>query len=509
MLALNTMHRSFSGLFQQLDFLQGAPQGFLMLQKLAVVLLDNNEYSLRAVPFICGSLALVLMLPLARETLSPLAVPVAVALFAVSDPLINWTAYAKQYAVDVLMAVVVLWVGLRLVNRPRRGFELALFSAVGVAAIWLSHPSVFVLAGVSTALVVGALVEREWRRVVVISAASVPWLLSFGVFILTSLHELKDLQSAIGGGPGAYVGSSRPGSSTFTALRGDFGEFRYVSGIPHVFERGSTDAGQLILLIALGFCIVGLLSLPGKRLEKQLAILVPVILMFIAWGLDKYPLLGRTQLFLIPSFILLLAEGVNCSITRPRRASVRAASATCSVVVAIALVAPTLGHVTKPRRFEDLKPVLNYLAARQLPGDTVYVYYTAQYQLRYYMECGCAGAEFESARRSGLWPMRRGPGGSDEFAPALLSVPPRLIIAPYRGRDPQPYVGDLSALRGRRRVWFLLSSLEESRRIFLLRELDKRGTLRAAFSLGNGKNAAGTYLYDMTQPARTITPGSG
>lgn len=499
MLALNIIHRSFSGLFHQLDFLQGAPQGFLILQKLAVILLGNSEYSLRVVPFICGSLALVLIVPLARETVRPMAVLLAVAFFAVSDPLINWTVYDKQYAVDVLMAVVVLWVGLRSANRPQRGLEIVLFSVSGVAAVWLSHPSVFVLAGVSTALVVGSLIERDWRRVLVISAASGPWVLSFGVFVLTSLHELGDLQSAIGGGAGGHLSSGSSGSSKLTSLKEDFGQFRYVSGVPHVLEHGGNDVGQLIFAIALSFCAVGLFTLTGKKLEKQIALLAPLVFMLIAWGVHKYPLFGRTQLFLVPSFVLLLAQGATSAILKPRCVSARAGSAACTALVLVAMAAPALKHIAHPRRFEDMKPVLNYLGDHQLRGDTVYVYYTGQYQLRYYLECGCAGPGFQRARKAGLWQTRPGLGGFDEFAPALNSVSPQLIIAPFRGRNPQPYVVDLDAFRGRKRVWVLLSSLEDNRRAFLLRQLNERGTTRMSFSVGSGKNAVGVYLYDMTQ----------
>jgi hypothetical protein len=159
---------------------------------------------------------------------------------------------------------------------------------------------------------------------------------------------------------------------------------------------------------------------------------------------------------------------------------------------------PSLGHATHPRRFEDLRPVLAYLASNERSGDSLYVYYTAQYQLRYYLECGCAGRAVEYARDSGRWPYRPGPGGPGEFAPALLSVPPRFIVAPFRGRDPLPYVSDFEAFRDRRRVWFFLSSLEDPRRAFLLAELDKRGVRRAAFVVGRGKDAAAVYRYDMT-----------
>jgi hypothetical protein len=501
MLALNIVHRPFSELFERLDFLQGAPAGFLVMQKLAVDALGNDEYSLRLVPFVAGTLALILIVSLAREAVTPTAVPVVVLLFAVSDPLINWTAYAKPYAVDVLVAVLVLWVGLRVLRRPERLSVFVLFAALGAAAIWFSNSSVFVLAGVSTAFVGGALVRKEWRHAAVLSIASTPWLVSFGVFAFTLLHNLSAIQGLECSTcfPGGTSGSSP--SSGLHSLRGSLGEFRYAAGIPHFLDTGNNDAGLLVFFIALGFCLIGLRSLAARRPEAGVILLAPLIFMLIAWGLHKYPTLGRTQLFLVPNFVLLVGEGAAYAATIARRLSMRAVIAACTGVVSLAVAAPSLGHVAHPRAFEDMKPVLRYLARNQRTDDVLYVYYTAQYQFRYYLECRCAGAAFETARRAGLWPTRPGPGGHDEFASALLSVLPRFIVPPYRGRDPSNYVSDLEALRGHKRVWFLLSSLEDPRKTFLLHQLDERGTRRAAFSTGKGKNAAGVYLYDMTRSA--------
>src|SRR5580700_12278379 len=53
-LALNIINRSFSGLAQPLDYDQGAPLGFLFVQKLLTVLLGNADYVLRIFPLICG-----------------------------------------------------------------------------------------------------------------------------------------------------------------------------------------------------------------------------------------------------------------------------------------------------------------------------------------------------------------------------------------------------------------------------------------------------------------------
>jgi hypothetical protein len=506
MLALNIVHRSYSGFLRQLDFLQGAPLGFLTIQKLVVDALGNDEYSLRLLPFIVGSLALVLIVFLARENLLRAAVPLATVAFAVSDPLINWTVYAKPYSGDVFLSVVVLWVALRALHQPANPSVLITFAVVGALAVWLSYASVFVLAGVSTALISGALVRKEWRRATLIAAATSAWLASFGVFGFTLLRNLSSLQSidcvnCFAGGSGGSGGG--PSTSGLHSLRASFGEFRYVSGVPHFLDRGPYDAGLLIFFIAVCFCALGLYTLVVRQPETGLALVAPLAFALIAWALHKYPMFGRTQLFLIPNFVLLLAQGMAYAFATAARMSVRVVTAGCGAIVLLAIAAPSLGHIAHPRRFEDLKPVLGYLATGERPGDTLYVYYAAEYQLRYYLECRCAGMAFETARRSGLWPIRRGPGGPAEFAPALLSVPPRLIIAPYRGRDPSNYLSDIDALRGRKRAWFLLSSLEQGRRKVLLDELDQRGTRVAAFSVGKGKNAAAVFLYDMTRPGRS------
>src|SRR5438105_8851772 len=51
-LALNIVNRSMGGLFKPLDHEQGAPFGFLVVEKLAVICFGNNELALRLVPML-------------------------------------------------------------------------------------------------------------------------------------------------------------------------------------------------------------------------------------------------------------------------------------------------------------------------------------------------------------------------------------------------------------------------------------------------------------------------
>jgi hypothetical protein len=495
-LALNIMHRSFTALLGQLDYQQAAPEGFLVIQKLVVVSLGASECALRLFPFLAGCVALALMVPLAREVVSRNASALAVLLFATSDRLINWSVYDKQYAVDVLLCVVALLVGLRLRDRPERRSTLVLFGAVGAGAIWFSHASVFVFAGVSSVLCFRWALRRSWRRALTVAAGSVPWLASLGIFVLTSSHNLVLLQTVLRGSPGAFAGS---GGSGLRPIEQGLGEFRYASGVPHFLSLGNVDAGLLVLVLAGCFCVIGFVSLLHRLPDMALLLVAPLGFMLVAWGLGKYPLLGRTQLFLVPGFVLLMAEGIASAATRSHRVSIRALSTVLALLVAITLAAPSLGHVVHPRRFDDMKPVLKYLARHQRSRDTLYVYYTSPYQLRYYLECGCGGGSLSTARRSALWPLRGGPGGKAAFAPAMLSVPPRLIVAPFRGDDPSNYISDIKALPNRRRVWILLSALDDSRTRLLLELFDRTGIRRASFEVDQGMNAASVYLYDMTR----------
>src|SRR6185369_12938757 len=58
----------------------------------------------------------------------------------------------------------------------------------GAAVIWFSHPSVFVLAGVGSWLIIGATAKKDWQRLVRLSMACGIWLVSFGTSYLVTLR---------------------------------------------------------------------------------------------------------------------------------------------------------------------------------------------------------------------------------------------------------------------------------------------------------------------------------
>jgi hypothetical protein len=150
------------------------------------------------------------------------------------------------------------------------------------------------------------------------------------------------------------------------------------------------------------------------------------------------------------------------------------------VLVGLLLFHPLVlaGHqlVAPPER-EELAPVVRYLEAHRQDGDLVYVYYGAQFALRYYAP-------------------RLGVRGRD----VVTGVAARTAWARY--------VEDLQQLRGRPRVWVLFShvyargGVDEER--FFLHHLDTMGTRQDRFQ----RTGASVYLYDLRQaPSGAIADG--
>src|SRR5215204_1783919 len=100
-LALNLVERSPSELVGALDFNQAAPVGFLEAEKLIIAFFGSDEYALRFLPLLLSLVAIVLFCGVAQRVLRPSAALVAVAIFALLDPLVYYAATAKQYAFDV------------------------------------------------------------------------------------------------------------------------------------------------------------------------------------------------------------------------------------------------------------------------------------------------------------------------------------------------------------------------------------------------------------------------
>ena len=170
-----------------------------------------------------------------------------------------------------------------------------------------------------------------------------------------------------------------------------------------------------------------------RRERAVLAILVlPLLLTLSAATIHAYPFGSRLTLFLVPSLVVLIGAGgamIWESVIPGRRF--------IAVLILLSILLPTavrdLYYVMIPQKREEIRPVLAYIRDHRQPGDTLYIFYISEVPFRYY------------ENRFGLTPDRFG-----------LADMPTIFGEPGQA-DPSLYRTDLFRLRGRGRVWVLIT----------------------------------------------------
>ncbi len=419
MIALNLCDRPAAQLFQPLARDQAAPVAFLLAGNLSVTLFGPTEFALR-LPALVGSLAGLGLFALAAFRLLPTpAARLAVLLFAISPMLVDYAAEVKQYGTDAAVTAGLFALFAPLLVRPTRG---RLFGAAvgGALAVWMSHPSVFVLCAAGVVLFVQSLLRREHPLPVI--GVGVAWAVSFAAVWAVNVRFA---------GGNAHLAEYWAGQ--FLPLS--------VGAVPWLIERivevfGTAcgyggvvfQAGGLAAAVA----AVGAVFLcRGGRWAEVGLLAGGFVVAVLASANHKYPIFGRLLLFLVPGAVLLLAYGAV------RLAEiVKAKSVWAAVVLLVAVVgAPAAAlyeQFRHPPRTEDLPAAMKYVRERWQPGDRVYVYNGTT-------DSG-AGPAFEYYRRT-------------------LPFPAEAVVLGGRHRnEPTDYraeVKELAETRGR--VWVLMS----------------------------------------------------
>jgi hypothetical protein len=357
-------------------------------------------------------------------------------------------------------------------------------------AVWISFPAAFVVFGVGVTLIAHDLVRREPRRVIVTAGICLAWLGSFGAAYALSRVNVQHIQESLRGST-AFVTAAHPSAApTYLGL------FRYAAGVPHV-TVDSSDLGDYIAALAGILFVVGVISLLLRSLPAASILYLPIAVAVFVSLFDKYPLIPRTTLFAAPAAMIGIAAGTDALTKHRTHRATMIVGVAATAAVALTMVAVGAWRLANPQRDEEMKPVLRYLARSERPSDSIYLLYTSHYAFRYYLECGCFDAVTARNRSRGIWPLTEYTGGASQWASALASRPPRFIVGTYDGRDTERYVADVSRLKGRARVWIVLSDIPLHQRESLLRGLDNLGRRLASFRSRGDESAAGAYLYDL------------
>jgi hypothetical protein len=477
-LALNLIQKPMRDLLEPLDYLQGAPTGFLLAEKGIVELLGDDELALRLFPLACGILSLFLFAAVARRVLEPIGAAFALVLFATVEPLVYYSSEVKQYSVDVAATLVLFYGALAIDWRKARAWHVGLAGVAAGVIVWFSHAALIVLPALALALLVTYGLSRDVRAFkAVLAASAVGGIGAAGAYLVNHDNARRVASAAVSSESGSAIGLGQftdPLRDLWNALADPVG-----------LARTTTALG----LIA---CVLGGVLLIHLNLQRALLVITPIAATLAASILDLYPFGDRFILFLVPFFLLLVGAGLEV-LMRPQSRGAPFGMLAVLLVLSYPIARATT-NLVRPPGHEELKAVLGEVQARWQPGDALYVWYQTQYPFRYYAVCSDCDVLGES-------------GPAELVAPkedlradyALASHPPRLFVG---GRDYvlQEYASDLGRLRGAGRTWLLFSSTWNDD--FVQYTLDCAGTRLEEFRAFR----AVAYLYDFTR-APTASPG--
>ena len=445
-LALNLVRRSYAELLQPLDFNQGAPVGFLFLEKFATQVFGNSEYALRFFPLLASIGSLVMLYGLGKRWLSPPALPLAIVMLGMLRRIVFHAVEAKQYASDIAIALILLLLSLR-ANQDKVDTRWKIAYAVtGAIAVWFSHPAVFILAGVELAHWLALPKVNIVDRIKAKLPTYLAWLVSFGGFYwiaVRSLNENSDLMTSWSNG---FPSSPFDIIWVFDALGRMFFE-------PLSFV-GPFDA------VAIACFVFGCIAFYRKNRLAFWLCVAPILVTLAASFLQKYPFRGRLLLFLAPTILLAIAQGAYSTVAwfydrvRTKPAIAKLIAVAIGSVLTICLYYVPLSASARlpfqPKLDEGLPKVLDYIHSQQQPEDTLYVFQKAQYQFLYYTTLDRYNFENYVI---GVEELNDGQGMSDAEA--------------------ERYAADLDRLGDRDRVWlvFSLTSLDDEIR-FLRRHFN-------------------------------------
>ena len=460
-LALNIVNRSYLELLQPLDYDQGAPIGFLWIEKLAIQLFGNNEYALRLFPLLSSILSIFIFYKLAKIFLRLEAVPIALAFFVSLNYLLYFATELKQYSSDVFIALLSCLIVIQVATQKLNKIKVAVYSLLGALTIWFSHPAVFTLAGVGSSFLVIDTIKRKrkskiFQNLFIYST----WLISFAVFYFVSVQSLNNNTDLMTSWRNGFPSSFYDINWVFNAL----GKFFYK---PLGFV-GITDG------LAIFAFVVGCISLFQRQKKQIFIILSPVIATFVASFLHKFPFRNRLVLFLTPFFILLIAEGIDYLIQKRGFKNTFIPGILLLAVLLFQPVTTASNFLIKPYQRAEIKQVINYVKSNQQPEDTIYIFQRGHYQFLYYAE--------KYGYKSDDYII--GVDDLDKYDGKKLSA-----------AEEERYEQDLNKLRGNQRVWLIFSHAHVGSENEMMKSyLDKIGKKIDLFETVG----AFVYLYDLS-----------
>lgn len=407
-LALNIMDRSYLELLSPLHSNQVAPILFLWVERFFTDLFGVNDYSLRLFPFIAflGAVyVLYHLLPLLFSS-RPWQFVVAT-LFAFSQPVIYFASELKQYMIDVLVVLSLIYLVLYPFKSQKR--QLIILSLAGILSIGLSNIAVIVLFTVGLYGWCNSYRSKAgiWNTFLIPIGC---WILAFGGYYFLFIHQHPNRVLMLPYWEFAFM-PSNPFSHEFWQWCYDnytmvFGKIiganpkipllYHIYGIAYIIgafafakpsSRGSRPEGELSdKPSSRGSRPTGEPSDSAKNYRILFLTITPILLHLLLSMLSLYPFARRTAFYLMPLLIVICAKGFVAlidyfwSLLRLKKAL------WVYALPGLALLLITL--YTFPKKREPFKPVYKFMQAQLEPEDIILLNGATDNAWEYYERTG-------------------------------------------------------------------------------------------------------------------------
>ncbi len=374
MLALNIIERSFGELLQPLDYAQGAPLGFLLVQKAITLIFGPSEHTLRLFPLISGLVSLLLFIKVGSKRLSFRGLFFAFSFFVLSERLVYYAGEAKQYSSDVTASLLFQLIFFSILDNRLTIRSAILAGAAGSLLITLSHPAIFSASAVGLLLLVNFIRKRRFDEAALLLLTGAFWVATIVALYFVSLKTLTQ-NSAL---TDFWVIALPPDPPTFSAVASwSLNRVRDVLGDPLGFSISS---------LAIAIIIAGVISLARRARVYLAGLILPLAISYIASLLSLYPLQSRLFLFAVPLLYLLVGEGLDnvTGLFSPSFTKVFGYSVALFLIASPMLMA--ISSFVEPEMGEDIAPVLESIQDNWSEGDLIYVYHASIPAFSYYRD---------------------------------------------------------------------------------------------------------------------------
>ena len=367
-LANNFDAMSLGQLLGGLDGVQMAPAGFIILSRCAQLIFGTHEMTFRLLPLLAGLASMPLIYLLARRLTNAWGALFALGLWVVSKETIHYSSEFKPYGLDACLTMILLLLALRVLDRRGTGGLVAL-AIVGLIALFVSFPALFVLGGIALVLLVEFWRRDGWRRAAAVLIVALIW---GGVF--TTLYVMFVANNPTRPDMQAYWERKTVFMPFLPTSAGDVEmligawyepQRMLVEGAPRLLRDRMTGLTTPLLIFAMVVMAV-------RQRGPLWLLILPAAALFLASCLHMYPLYDRLVLFLVPVVAALVGVAMGLVLAALAGRSTWLAYALLGSVLLVPTV-ETLARAIRGPQFEEMRGVLVELADQIQPGDLIYV----------------------------------------------------------------------------------------------------------------------------------------